>query len=344
MQYPKFKVTVQCATFQHAKYITDAMNGFTMQQTDFPFVCTIIDDASTDGEQAVISNYLDTHFDLSEDGVAYKKETDYAHIIYARHKTNKNCYFAVLFLKENHYSQKKDKKPYLKEWMDNVDYIALCEGDDYWIDPLKLQKQVEILDKNTDISLCGSNGIILAENFCQRAKYFNNIIKSRVLTNEEVINHWTMPTASLIYRKVIIKKYPQWTQNVVNGDQLLHLMSLLHGKIYCMNAITCVYRKIDGGSIIANLITNQLIKGQSNYLYLYENYYKDYKNEENNEILKKKIKSIKKQLKYEMSFKTGTWIFNNKAYLFYIKKFIRCIFASFLYRKAFLQILDKKNV
>ena len=148
MKYPNFKVTVSCMTYNQSKYITDAMNGFTMQQTSFPFVCTIVDDASTDGEQEVIRKYVEDNFDFSEGSVAYHKETDYAHITYAQHKTNKNCYFAVLYLKENHYSKHKDKSPYLKDWRDGVEYMAICEGDDYWIDSQKLQKQVEFLDNN----------------------------------------------------------------------------------------------------------------------------------------------------------------------------------------------------
>lgn len=147
MEYPKFKVCCRCFTFNHAKYITDTMNGFTMQQTSFPFICTIVDDASTDGEQEVIKQYVDENFDRSEKGVSYTKETDYAHILYAQHKTNKNCYFAILFLKENHYSIKKPKLPYLKEWDDEVEFIAMCEGDDYWIMPDKLQVQYDMILK-----------------------------------------------------------------------------------------------------------------------------------------------------------------------------------------------------
>ena len=148
MKYPDFKVCVRCFTFNQSEYITDAMNGFTMQQTSFPFVCTIVDDASTDGEQEVIKQYVDENFDRSEKGVSYTKETDYAHILYAQHKTNKNCYFAILFLKENHYSIKKPKLPYLKEWDDEVEFIAMCEGDDYWIMPDKLQVQYDMLLKD----------------------------------------------------------------------------------------------------------------------------------------------------------------------------------------------------
>lgn len=153
MKYPKYKVVVDCMTYNQSKYITDAMNGFTMQQTTFPFVCTIVDDASTDGEQEVIRKYVEQNFDFSEGSMAYHKETDYAHITYAQHKTNKNCYFAVLYLKENHYSQKKDKSPYLKEWRDGVEYLAICEGDDYWIVPDKLQMQNDFLDQHDNYGL-----------------------------------------------------------------------------------------------------------------------------------------------------------------------------------------------
>lgn len=154
MEYPNFKVTVSCMTYNQSKYITDAMNGFTMQQTSFPFVCTIVDDASTDGEQEVIRKYVEDNFDFSEGSVAYHKETDYAHITYAQHKTNKNCYFAVLYLKENHYSKNKDKDCYLTEWREGIEYVALCEGDDFWIDKDKLQLQVDILDNNPKLSSC----------------------------------------------------------------------------------------------------------------------------------------------------------------------------------------------
>lgn len=148
MEYPKFKVCCRCFTFNHAKFITDTMNGFTMQQTSFPFVCTIVDDASTDGEQEVIRRYLEENFDFSESSAAYHKETEYAHITYAQHNTNKNCYFAVLYLKENHYSQRKSKMGYLSEWRDMCEYEALCEGDDYWIMPDKLQVQYDMLLKD----------------------------------------------------------------------------------------------------------------------------------------------------------------------------------------------------
>ena len=152
-----WKLTVNCCTYNQSAYITDTLNGFAMQLTDFPFVCTVIDDASTDGEQAVIEDYLAKHFDFSEGSASYRTETDYAHIVFARHKVNVNCYFAVLFLKENHYSRNKDRMPYLSEWRDGVKYLAFCEGDDYWTDPHKLQKQVDFLDTHPDYGMTYTN-------------------------------------------------------------------------------------------------------------------------------------------------------------------------------------------
>lgn len=71
MKYPDFTVCVRCMTYNQSKYIEDAMNGFTIQQTDFPFVCCIVDDASTNGEQLVIKNYLKKYFDFTDTSVSY---------------------------------------------------------------------------------------------------------------------------------------------------------------------------------------------------------------------------------------------------------------------------------
>ena len=155
-------VRVNCSTFNHVNYITDTMNGFTMQQTDFPFVCCILDDASTDGEQEVIRKYLEEHFDLEDKSVVRNEETNDYTLTFAQHKTNKNCYFAVLYLKYNHHNIKKPKDPYIAEWNDTVKYIALCEGDDYWTHQEKLQMQFDALEAHTDYSM-----------ICSRTKRFS---------------------------------------------------------------------------------------------------------------------------------------------------------------------------
>ena len=99
-----WRVCVSCFTYNQSPYILECLNGFTQQETTFPFVCTIVDDASTDGEQDVIKKYLEDNFNLDDHSVVRHEETDDYVLTFAQHKSNAYCYFAVLFLKYNHYS------------------------------------------------------------------------------------------------------------------------------------------------------------------------------------------------------------------------------------------------
>lgn len=150
----KYMVYVPCLTYNHAKYITDALNGFCLQKTNFPYVCAVMDDASTDGEPGILHEYLCQNFDLGDSNIARKEETDDYVLSFAQHKTNRNCFFVVLFLKYNHFQLGKSRIPYVKEWYESAKYIAFCEGDDYWINPNKLQKQVDFLESNPDYGMC----------------------------------------------------------------------------------------------------------------------------------------------------------------------------------------------
>lgn len=154
MTLPKFKVCVRCFTFNQSEYICDTLNGFVKQRTDFPYICCIFDDASTDGEQNIVKKYVDDYFDRLDDNGQFSGETDYAYITFSRHKLNKNCFFVVIYLKENHHSIRKSKDQYLSNWTSGVQYLALCEGDDYWTDCNKLSKQVAVLEQNPQCSFC----------------------------------------------------------------------------------------------------------------------------------------------------------------------------------------------
>lgn len=237
-----FFVRVSCMTFNQSNYIIDALNGFVMQQTNFPFVCTVVDDASTDGEQEVIKKYMQEHFNLQDLSVAYEKDTDYGHVTFTQHKSNKNCYFAVIYLKENHYSQKKSKLPYLTEWMDTK-YIAFCEGDDYWTDPLKLQKQVEYMEEHLEccMTACAAslekNGeIIKNDRICE---------ESRDLTTEEVIlgGGGYLSTCSLVYNNDRLNKIvPKWRKIANVGDYPLQIQGTLAGRLHYLPETMCVRR------------------------------------------------------------------------------------------------------
>lgn len=243
MNYPNFKVCCRCFTFNQSMYITDTMNGFIMQQTSFPFVCTIVDDASTDGEQEVIRKYVDENFDFSEGSVAFNKETDYAFITFAQHKTNKNCYFAVLYLKENHYSKGmgKQKMSYLAEWRDMCEYEALCEGDDYWIVPDKLEKQVSILDEHDDYAMCATEAIIQSESGILNWRRYN---QDRIVPINDIIEKgglW-LQTATYLFRKGINSDMIDCGRKCHVGDYPLIIWCAMKGNVYYLSDKTALYR------------------------------------------------------------------------------------------------------
>ena len=144
-----YKVLIRCNTYNQSKYIEDALNGFVIQYTDFPFLVYVIDDASTDGEQGVLRRWIDNH--CNQDDINFY-DTDLAHVIMAKDMDNNNCIYAIHLLKKNLYGTQK-KQEIHKLWREQCEYEALCEGDDYWIDTYKLQKQVNYLLSNSNKSL-----------------------------------------------------------------------------------------------------------------------------------------------------------------------------------------------
>lgn len=238
-------VYVSCMTYNQAPYIEDAMNCFTMQETNFPFVCAIIDDASTDGEQEVIRNYLNEHFDL-DNKVVQQEETDDYILTFARHKINLNCHFAVFYLKYNHY-RKKAKSPYVARWRDKAKYIAICEGDDYWIDNHKLQRQVDFLDSNPDYMMHFHNAIVRFDNHLLPDKIMSNF-SSGDFDTRLIFEKWQLPFASVLFRKEIYDSsiYKDLVK-IKSFGVCLFIAATCLGKVYGLSECLSVYRKNEGG-------------------------------------------------------------------------------------------------
>lgn len=242
----KWMVRVSCMTFNHAPYITDALNGFTMQETTFPFVCTIIDDASTDGEPEVIRKYLQENFDLGDKSVVRNEESDDYVLCFAQHKTNKNCYFAVLWLKYNHYSIKKTKKPYIAEWHENAKYIAICEGDDYWIDSRKLQMQVDYLENNKDCILVHTNYAVsdIKKGEFQHHGSSNFTISEGSGVAETFFDQCWVRTLTVCYRNIPHVFDVNLPPNAFNGDIFIYFILAQKGKFHFIDKETGVYRRL----------------------------------------------------------------------------------------------------
>lgn len=255
----RYKVRVSCITYNHAAFIEDAMNGFCMQETSFPFVCTIVDDASSDGEQEVIKKYMEEHFNLDDTSVFRKEETADYFLTYAQHKTNKNCYFAALFLKYNHRSVKKPKNKYLKEWNDTSKFIALCEGDDYWIDPQKLQLQVSFLENHQDFSMS------FHECSTTSGREFYSYPLSDTLTAKDIILRHMIPTASLVFNRHFAKKIKNF--NLSFGDIPIEIQLALQGKVHFLPRKMSCYRDNNSNSITHN--KEQMKKGVKDSVLLY---------------------------------------------------------------------------
>lgn len=238
----KYAVCVRCMTYNQSKYIEDALDGFCMQETSFPYVCLIVDDASTDGEQEIIAQYLTRNFDVNDTLTSRKEETDDYLLSFVHHSKNMNCYFAVLFLKYNHWG-KKSKLPYYKEWMDSSKYTAICEGDDYWIDSSKLQKQVSFLEDNPDYLMC----------YGRCFHYYQNTNKLSMrkfggssVTFEEFLKGNTVPTPTTLFRVDAVNNYTRLfgeeEKRWAMGDYPKWLYFAHEGKIYFSQDVYAVYR------------------------------------------------------------------------------------------------------
>lgn len=268
-----FKVLSRCFTFNQSKYILDALNGFCMQQTNFPYICCIVDDASTDGEQATIKDFFEENFVLSKNSYYSTEETDYAQIYYAQHKQNKNCFFAIYLLKYNHYSIKKDKIGYLAKWYDIVLYEAMCEGDDYWTDPKKLQMQIDFLDNHHEHTMIFHDAFIKNEPGIDSTESVYPKMENRDYSATEIFQKWTIPTASVVFKKEILYYPIKKASNILNGDIFLAEKCAHMGKIRCINKKMSVYRRQPGGvTWDASLKIQRLKKYPNHYKELKRNF------------------------------------------------------------------------
>ncbi len=243
MKEVKFKVRVSCMTFNHSDYIIDTLNGFCVQQTNFPFVCTIIDDASTDGETDIINSFLKENFDLEDEQYSRIEETSDYYLTLARHNNNTNCYFAVILLKYNHYSINKDKTPYVADWDKQVDYIAMCEGDDFWTSPFKLQKECDYLDSHQEKGLVYTNCNVLFhdEKILHENVFTTGFFKAIKGYKDFILEGKYMAPCSWLYRvnELDAIEVPSY---VKDWTLFIAFSLLVRHRVGYLNDTTCTYR------------------------------------------------------------------------------------------------------
>lgn len=243
-----YKVFINSITYNHAPYIEETMNGFCMQQTTFPFVAVIIDDASSDGEPEVINHYLQKHFDLDNKAVVLHEETDDYVLTFARHITNQNCFFAVYLLKYNFWQLNKSKNSMFERWSSQASYVSFCEGDDYWTKPYKLQKQVDFLESHLEYSMCFHRVDVKVEG--DRLEKTDNVfdfLKEGEYTKEDQLRiRRIVPTCSILMRRDVAMRIPSHPKFTI-GDVVVVATALTYGRMWCMGDVMGVYRLVANG-------------------------------------------------------------------------------------------------
>ena len=217
-------VAIHCLVYNHEPYLRECFESFVMQQTSFPFVAIVHDDVSTDNSAAIIREY----------------EAKYPHI------------FKPIYETENQYSKPDDS---LRRIMDaSIDatgakYVAMCEGDDYWTDPLKLQKQVDLLEADeTLMAVCSDTSIV--DNLSnvlnvKRGGVVKNDIEGRYTLRDFFRNNHQYPTASVLYRlshKEDVRKKMWHTRNAYLGDWTMWICLHIFGDFYYINEPMVAYR------------------------------------------------------------------------------------------------------
>jgi len=226
--WPEGTQPLVCTTtyaFNHQAYIRECIDSILMQKTTFPVRICIHDDASTDQTAAIIREYQEA----------------YPNIIWA-------------YLQEVNTFRHPDKiklQSAYRSWMESGKYIAMCEGDDYWLDPLKLQKQVQILEQNPDIFLCAHDVEIAHEGVSapKRDRFYDVPYEGNFIFdfNDYFENHF-FHTASKVYRVPNdLSLYHDMLKRVAASDILVNQWFLSMGDGYYMQEKMAFKRRNPGG-------------------------------------------------------------------------------------------------
>lgn len=248
-------VSVSCITYNHAKYIRQCLDGMLMQKTDFRYEILIHDDASTDGTDDIIREY----------------ETKYPDIIKPIYETENQYSKGIRISATYNYPRAKGK------------YIALCEGDDYWIDSYKLQKQVDFLDNHLDFSMCFTGTKVKCEVNNITSNLYEDL-KTQEYWGDDIISKWIVPTCSVVFKKDILHYIPNDIRFCV-GDNVCFLTCAKHGRIFCISEPTSVYRRQSDGWVSTHKDSKSLLKWLEHYKALLE-YFPEYKDSIKHQISK----------------------------------------------------------
>ncbi len=217
-------LSIQCLVYNHGAFLHDCLEGFVMQKTNFKFEAIVHDDASTDNSANIIRGYAEKYPDIIK----------------------------PIYQEENLYQTNKGKIRNIMNEALTGRYISICEGDDYWTDPYKLQKQVDFLEANPDYTMCFHNTIKVGDpNINPNFKF--GMIKDRDYIGDEFLRYWMVPTASVVFRREVLEfqdKSLIGFERCVYGDIGLFLSCAELGKVRGLSDTMSAYR------VTASSVTN----------------------------------------------------------------------------------------
>jgi glycosyltransferase involved in cell wall biosynthesis len=237
-------VSVCTITYNQAPYIRQCLDAILMQKTTFPFEMLIHDDASTDGTADIIREY----------------EARFPEIIKPIYQTENQYSKGITFISKFNYERARGK------------YIAMCEGDDYWTDPLKLQKQVDFLERNPDYSICGGKYWLLeaGETELSKRDWVEQVMakypKGKTVTLNNVYDDYLFWLLTVCFRSECLEDLYQFKNF---KDDVLYAVTLSRGKGFVFPDYFGVYRLHQGGIWTGK---SALEKLRSNEIILYELY------------------------------------------------------------------------
>lgn len=211
-------VSICCLVYNHEPFLRECFEGFVMQKTTFPIEILVHDDASTDHSADIIREYTAKYPDL----------------------------FKPIYQTENQYSKGVKVSATFQFPRAKGKYIALCEGDDYWTDPYKLQKQVDFLESHPEYVMCSHNHKIFYQ---EEHKY--HLAKKKELPQVYDLDYlihggWNFHPLTVLFKRQVldIQQYQKFPNTM---DAVLFYVILKEGPGYCFDEEMAVYRLHNGG-------------------------------------------------------------------------------------------------
>jgi len=213
---PTPKVSVVVLTYNHARFIDEALQSVFAQRTDFDFEILITEDCSTDGTREIVKRYAREHPSV-----------------------------ITLLLSERNQNDNDVLTRALR--VARGELIALLEGDDFWTSRDKLQRQVCFLDAHPECASCVHNAWIVDETGVRQPETFCPIGWQGPFTTRDVLRANFIPTCSTMLRRTVVDSLPSWFDRAIAQDWSLHLLCSERGAIGYLDEVMAAYRAHAGG-------------------------------------------------------------------------------------------------